>query len=61
MLTQFNVRRSKKLWDSNGFNTVRGVREELRRYIVSRAITFFLACVEIKSVRTVKLSQDFHP
>ena len=41
MLTKFNVGRSKKLWVSNGFNTVRGVGEELRRYIVSRALKFF--------------------
>ena len=56
MLTQFNVERSKKLWVSNGFTTVRGLEEELRRCIVSLGLMFFLTCVEIKRVRTVQLS-----
>ena len=50
MLTQFNVGRSKKLWVSNGFNTVFGVGEELRRYIVSRALTFFWRVLKLKAL-----------
>ena len=50
MLTQFNVGRSKKLWVSNGFNTVLGVGEELRRYIVSRALTFFWRVLKLKAL-----------
>ena len=50
MLTQFNVGRSKKLWVSNGFNTVRGVGEELRWCNVSRALMFFWRVLKLKAL-----------
>ena len=52
MLTQFNVGRSKKLWDGNGndFNTVRGMEEKLRRCIVSNALTLFWGVLKLKAL-----------
>ena len=59
MLTQFNVGRSKKLWVINGFNTVRGVGEELRRCNVSRALMFFWRVLKLKALELCNCAKNF--
>ena len=62
MLIRFNVGRSKKLWVSNAFNTVRGVGEELRRCNVSRTLMFFFffgVCLNSKGSELYNCANTF--